>query len=228
MNRIQKNRIINLNIVLIILFFSINTKAQDTLVYSQKKSSLFSNKYYLFTKSKTFEHKYRTDDGQIWYGKGKYIIKKSKIIFEFGDTEREIKIQNRISKIYDYSKTKDTLTIIIVDINNLEYLGNIKYKEKHFLSRFDDGIIKIPKTEFENEKNAEIEFYLQGSMIKIKLNDLKHLNLIEIKAKDIDENYHFESNFDRILKYKQNRIISKDYYSTSRKKKVIFELINKG
>ena len=60
------------------LLVTIKMFDQDTLVYSQKNSFMFSNKYLLFPKTNKFEHVFKTDDGQTWFGKGTYTIKKTK------------------------------------------------------------------------------------------------------------------------------------------------------
>lgn len=47
------------------------SKAQDSTVYIQIDASMFNN-YYVFYSNGTFKHFYTSDDGQVWYGKGKY------------------------------------------------------------------------------------------------------------------------------------------------------------
>ncbi len=197
--------------------------AQDTLVFSQKESSMFSNKYYLFPKSKTFEHKFKTDDAQIWYGKGTYEIEKGKLYLSFGDSEKNIKKLNQITKIYDYQNNSDSLTIVIYDEKYGQRTAFIKKNDKTFYSDFE-GIIKISKDDFSNEENQIIEVFIQGSNVNIELTEIVQLKTIKISAYDIYSYYHFESNFERILKYTNNELESNDYYNTTKNRKVKFEL----
>mgnify|MGYP006203366907 CR=1 FL=1 len=97
--------------------------AQDTLVYSQKNSVMFSNKYLLFPKTNKFEHVFKTDDGQTWFGKGTYTIKKNKIILNFGDSEENIKSETQIEKIYDKSNVFE----FFLSPSVIEYKTDIVY-----------------------------------------------------------------------------------------------------
>ncbi len=210
-------------LLLIFMLTIMSLKAQDTLTFSQKNSSMFSNKYFLYPKSKTFEHKYMTDDLQIWYGKGTYEILKGKIHLNFGDSEKDIKAINQITKIYDNKKLTDTLTIKIYDDKYDIQTAFIKRNGKTIYSNFE-GIIKLPKEELINETNPFLEIFIQGSYSKIELKNIVELNIIKINAYDIYSYYHFESNFERILKYRNNELVSGDYYNTTNNQKVIFEL----
>ncbi|MBS9463344.1 hypothetical protein KIM67_13075 [Flagellimonas sp. 389] len=196
--------------------------AQDTLVFSQENSLMFSNKYYLYPKSKTFEHKFKTDDGQIWYGKGAYKIDGGKLFLSFGDSEKEIKIENRITKIYDQSKKTDTLIVKFNDLKQNQISGYIKFKEEYFYANFDNGTIKIPKSKFKKVDDPTVETFIQGSLVNIELTKLAELKYLKITASDMYSYYHFESNFKRILKFSNNEIISADFYNTTNKRKVKF------
>ncbi|UII77849.1 hypothetical protein LV716_08775 [Flagellimonas sp. HMM57] len=196
--------------------------AQDTLVFSQENSLMFSNKYYLYPKSKTFEHKFKTDDGQIWYGKGAYKIDGGKLFLSFGDSEKEIKIENRITKIYDQSKKTDTLIVKFNDLKQNQISGYIKFKEEYFYVDFDNGTIKIPKSKFKKVDDPTVETFIQGSLVNIELTKLAELKYLKITTSDIYSYYHFESNFKRILKFSNNEIISADFYNTTNKRKVKF------
>ena len=198
--------------------------AQDTLVFTQKNSAMFSNKYFLYPKSKTFEHKFLTDDLQIWYGKGTYEILKGKLYLNFGDSEKGIKDENRITKIYDQSTKSDTLTIKFFDKTQNPPIGHIKFDSEYFYTDFDHGTIRIPKNKFGQSENPVVETFIQGSLINIDLNKISELNTLKISANDIYSHYHFESNFERILKYKNDELTSYDFYNTTNKRKVIFIL----
>ena len=183
---------------------------------------MFSKKYFLYPKSETFEHKFKTDDGQLWYGKGTYKIKKGKFFLSFGDSEKDIKKENRITKIYDQVKKTNTLTVKFVDKKQNTPSGHIKFKEEYFYTDFDNGIIKIPKSRFKMNDNPIVETFIQGSLINIELTKLSELNSLKITAFDIYNYYHFESNFERVLKLHNNEIISADFYNTTNKRKVKF------
>ncbi|WP_213832005.1 hypothetical protein [Flagellimonas sp. 389] len=183
---------------------------------------MFSNKYYLYPKSKTFEHKFKTDDGQIWYGKGAYKIDGGKLFLSFGDSEKEIKIENRITKIYDQSKKTDTLIVKFNDLKQNQISGYIKFKEEYFYANFDNGTIKIPKSKFKKVDDPTVETFIQGSLVNIELTKLAELKYLKITASDMYSYYHFESNFKRILKFSNNEIISADFYNTTNKRKVKF------
>ncbi len=196
--------------------------AQDTLVFSQENSSLFSNKYFLYPKSKTFEHKFKTDDGQIWYGKGTYEINKKKLILSFGDSEKDIKNENRVTKVYDRINKTDTLLVEIFDKKLNSSSGHIKFKEKYFYGDFENGTIKIPKSIFENTENPVVETFIQGSLVNIELTKIAELNVLKITAFDIYSYYHFESNFERVLTFNNDELKSDDFYNTTNKRKVKF------
>lgn len=219
----------NPSLPVLFLLIGFQLFAQDTLIFSQKDASLFSNKYYLYPNTKTFEHKFKTDDGQIWYGKGTYEIAKGKVYLSFGDSDKEIKKDDRITKTYDRSNKTDTLTIKFIDKSQVHNSGHVKFGEKYFYSDFDEGIIKIPKTVFKETDNPILETYVQGLIIKLKLDKLDTLTTIEVIAYNIYGDYHFESNFNRVLKFRDDELKSDDFYSTTTKKTVTFELeITKG
>ncbi len=207
----------------IFLLVTIKMFAQDTLVYSQKNSVMFSNKYLLFPKTNKFEHVFKTDDGQTWFGKGTYTIKKNKIILNFGDSEENIKSETQIEKIYDKSNVFDTLVIKFIDKKISQSMGHIKYNEKYYYTDFG-GQLKIPKLELKNEEIPIVETFIQDSIINIELRDINELSTILITAYDIYSYYHFESNFTRVLNFKNNKIKSDDFYGTT-KYKAIFELL---
>lgn len=209
-------------LLIVFVLTILKLSAQDTLVFSQENSSLFSNKYFLYPKSKTFEHKFKTDDGQLWYGKGTYEIKKKKLILSFGDSEKGIKDDNKITKIYDRNNNTDTLLVEIFDKKLNSSSGHIKFKEKYFYGGFDNGIIKIPKSIFENIENPIVETFIQGSLVNIELTKITELNILKISAFDIYSYYHFESNFERILTFNNDELNSDDFYNTTNKRKVKF------
>jgi hypothetical protein len=209
-------------LLLIIVLTGIQLLAQDTLVFSQKNSAMFSNKYFLYPKSKTFEHKFKTDDGQIWYGKGTYKIKKRKLFLSFGDSEKGIKEINRITKIYSESKITDTLIVRFFDKIENPPIGHIKFKSEYFYTGIEGGLVKIPKSKFENKQNPIVETFIQRALVNIELTNVSKLNTVEIIASHIYGIYHFESNFERVLKYRKNELKSIDFYKTTRKQRVTF------
>ena len=207
---------------LTLILISMQLFAQDTLVFSQENSSMFSNRYFLNTESKTFEHKYKTDDGQLWYGEGKYEIKRNRLCLHFEDSEKAIKSENQIIKIYDRVNKTDTLTVQIIDTQADFAFVHIKYNEEYFYGDLDNGLVKIPKNKFKDIENPIIQTSIQGSPLAIELTEISDLNFIKITAIDINTIYHFESNFKRNLSFKKNKLKSKDFYNTSKKRKVIF------
>jgi len=211
-------------LILTLILISMQLLAQDTLVFSQKNSSMFSNKYYLIPESKVFEHKYNTDDGQLWYGKGAYEIKRNKLFLSFKDSEKAIKSKNQITKIYDQVNKTDTLVVQIIDTNEDFTFVHIKYNEEYFYGDLDNGLVKIPKSKFKDIENPIVQTSLQGSFIAIELTKISELNLIKITGFDINTIYHFESNFKRNLSFNKNELKSKDFYNISKKKKVKFIL----
>ncbi|KGO85545.1 hypothetical protein Q765_15130 [Flavobacterium rivuli WB 3.3-2 = DSM 21788] len=197
--------------------------AQDTLIYSQKDASMFSNYYYLYPKTKTFEHKFSTDDMQIWYGYGTFTIKGNKIAFVFGESY-DRHTQKRINQIYDTAKTSDTLQITFKDSASSPAFATLRYKDTFYYSDIESGNITIPKKIFEEDPNPSIAIY---GFNKLELNNLAHLKEVEITMHDFFIRYHYESNFTRELIYKGNKLKSKDFYSTSRKRRVQFLLEKK-
>ncbi|MES2286099.1 MAG: hypothetical protein V4547_10455 [Bacteroidota bacterium] len=67
-----------------------NTYSQDSIVFTQSNSIMFSNKY-VFFKNGSFKHYYQTDDGQFWYGAGKYADKGNKRVLKFEDADLSYK-----------------------------------------------------------------------------------------------------------------------------------------
>lgn len=69
----------------ILFFVIVNCRAQqtnDSVVFSQDHSSLFSN-VYCFYSNKTFLHEFRTDDFGLIVGKGKFVDRGKKRILYF-------------------------------------------------------------------------------------------------------------------------------------------------
>ncbi len=193
--------------------------AQDTLVYVQENSIMFSNQYFLYPNTKTFEHKYKTDDGQLWYGKGSYEIKKSKLFLNFEKNLNEINKDSLIKKKYDAVK-KDTLTIIFIENKTEPSVGTIVHNKMEYATNFD-GIIKISKKVFNKNDLIEVKY---SELDKIELNNIDELNTITIM--NIFEDIHYESDFQRILKIRKDVIISEDFYGTSKDENVKFILIS--
>lgn len=77
---------IKLLLTLISMLTLQNTYSQDSIVYTQKNSVMFSNRY-VFFKDGTFKHYFHTDDGRVWYGVGKFTDKGRKRILKFEDAD---------------------------------------------------------------------------------------------------------------------------------------------
>lgn len=200
-------------------FLTNSVLAQDTLVYVQENSVMFSNKYFLYPNTKTFEHKYRTDDGQLWYGKGSYEIKKNKLFLNFKKNLNAINKDSLIKKKYDALKN-DSLTIIFLENKTEPSVGTIVHNKMEYSTNFD-GIIKISKKVFNKNDLIEVKY---SELDKIELNNIDELNTITIM--NIFEDIHYESDFQRILKIRNDILISEDFYGTSTKERVKFILIS--
>ena len=205
----------NFLILFLFYFLTNNVLAQDTLVYVQENSLMFTNEYFLYPNTKTFEHKYKTDDGQLWYGKGYYEIKKNKLFLNFEKNPNAINKDSLIKKKYDAVK-KDSLTIIFLENRTEPSVGTIVHNKMEYHTNFD-GIIKISKKVFNNNDLIEVKY---SELDKIQLNNIDELNTITIM--NIFEDIHYESDFQRILKIRNDILISEDFYGTSRKKRVKF------
>lgn len=197
-----------------------NVLAQDTLVYVQENSVMFTNEYFLYPNTKTFEHKYKTDDGQLWYGKGSYKIKKGELFLSFDRLPNEINKDSLVKKEYNSVKS-DSLTVIFLENKIEPSVGSILHNNIEYTSNFD-GIIKIPKKRIKNNDLIEIKY---SELDKIELNNIDELNSITIM--NIFENIHYESGFQRILKIRKDILISEDFYGTSKNENVKFILISK-
>ncbi|WP_136667854.1 hypothetical protein [Flavobacterium sp. H122] len=210
-------------LILVLLMFS-KTIGQNTATYAQDKSIMFSNRYILNFDAMTFEHIYMTDDGQIWMGKGTYIIKSNMIILKFENPSLQT---SALDLKYLNDKSIDT---------NIFCLRNLSIQRKGYLQSFVktklNGIITTPDSEgniyIDATKNsdAKIEFLLEDKIVfSLFIEDLKKFNLLEIDGFSFEKPIHYESNFIRVLKFKGDYLISKDYYNTSKKKKVRFSKI---
>lgn len=67
--------------------------------------------------------------------------------------------------------------------------------------------------------NPIVETFIQGTIVNIELIKLSELNTLKITSLDIYNHYHFESNFEQVLKFKNNKIITGAYYETTNQKK---------
>jgi hypothetical protein len=79
----QKIKII---LVLISTLAIQNIYAQDSIVFTQSNSVMFSNRYVFFNDG-TFKHYFHTDDGRVWYGVGKFTDKGRKRTLKFEDAD---------------------------------------------------------------------------------------------------------------------------------------------
>src|SRR3990167_9694713 len=84
---------IKISFVLVIILTISNLHAQDSIVYIQSNSVLFSNRYVFFNDG-TFKHYFHTDDGQTWFGVGEFTDKGRKRILNFKDSDLTL-IKNR-------------------------------------------------------------------------------------------------------------------------------------
>lgn len=77
---------IKISFVLVIILTISKLYAQDSLVYTQSNSVMFSNRYVFFNDG-TFKHYFHTDDGRVWYGVGKFTDKGRKRTLNFKDAD---------------------------------------------------------------------------------------------------------------------------------------------
>lgn len=190
--------------------------AQDTLYYFQEDQFLFSNIYQLYPNSQTFEHWFRTDDFQTWYGRGSYTVKNKKLTFKFdasidtcnkclGEIHYEEGIKRSVKLYPDYFISKDYYyTSTSEDIKFIRYQKGHKnaYWEKYHkphLEPITDSLlvwklmskIKI-KTIFEDESGA---VYTKASFPK----KLKDLDGKMVKVKGYLTNFYGDILFARII-----------------------------
>lgn len=205
--------------IISLFFISKSILAQNTIVFSQENSVLFSNKYILYPNLKTFEHKYSTDDGQLWYGKGTYNINGNKITFNFKNSNNYNPVL--INCYYNSKINSDSISIKFFDESKKNVISSfVKINYNVFNSAFD-GIISIKKSVV---KSNPIKFYHNGIEQIINVKNIENLDSIEILGCNLVGLVHYESNFTRILKYENNSIISKDFYNTTNKRKVYFKI----
>ncbi len=207
--------------LLILLFLQAKLFAQDTIVFSQENSVLFSNKYILYPKSNKFEHKFKTDDGQLWYGQGIYNVEGNKISFHFKNSNKCNLL--KVNSIYNFEEKRETIKIKFLDEDNKTISPSyIKINDIVFNSDFD-GLISIDKSKISSNIKS-IKFFHNGEGQKIKLENIQNINAIEIIGCDFNNSVHYESNFTRTLKYNKKKIISDDFYNTTNKRKVCFKI----
>ena len=117
-------------LVFLILLFTSNCFAQDTLIYYQPSSLPWvSNSYYFHKKNSesskgTFEKKVSSDDGQRWYGCGTYTDYKHKIVTDtFSLKSMHYHITSRYVSASELTDTKiDTILTEIIPVNSLIFL----------------------------------------------------------------------------------------------------------
>jgi len=144
------------------------------------------------------------------------------LFLSFDDSEKEIKEMNRITKIYNKSEKTDTLIVKFFDKKESPPMGHVKFNDQYFYADYEGGLVKIPKSTFVNEENPIVETFIQGAIVKIELINVTELHSLEINAYHIYGTYHFESNFERVMKYRGTELKSKDFYNTTRKRTVTF------
>ncbi len=112
-------------------FCAINVFGQDTLRYCQSHSPWVSNCYHFYKLDKQstvgiFEKFMYSDDGQRWYGKGKFTEYKNKIVLD------SFKIVRTIYHIRGDSLLKDFLTGDTTNMHPLTFQkkGNNLYQKR--------------------------------------------------------------------------------------------------
>jgi len=208
-----------MRIIIYIWIFHIyifNVCGQKELVYSQENSTFFTNKYYFNTSTKTFKHEFATDDGQLWYGSGSYVVRKRKIVLSFKDSDRQLN-----TNFYYCNEKNKFLTVFFFDRKDNKISVFVKYNDKYYYPDFEK-IIKIEKKEFKEDYSPVIKIIHNGKEYDIELKKIKELDTLEIKGVIDKKIIHFETNFVRELRYKKNKIISLDFYNTTKNKKVKF------
>ena len=83
----KKTKVKKVLIISVLLALGIDGFGQDdSIIYHQENSFLFSNTYTFYNEG-TFEHDFRDDTFGIWFGTGTYSDKRNKRILKFGDTK---------------------------------------------------------------------------------------------------------------------------------------------
>lgn len=196
------------------IFFVLNVvSAQDTICFRQEASVMFTSQYLLYPATKKFEHEYRDDNGGRWYGKGSYEIKGRHIYFHFKDAQKE---SLKINLYRDSLNLSETLKIRFLDTNfETIWPSKIQVGNQNFDSGFG-GIIEIPKEIITSSGNT-FTFLNNSKKESIHLENIDDLKQINILGCIFFTTIHYESNFTRKLKFRNNKIISKDYYGGSDK-----------
>ncbi|GAA4314525.1 hypothetical protein GCM10023183_34750 [Nibribacter koreensis] len=93
---------------------------------------MFSNKY-VFYENGTFKHYYSTDDGQLWYGVGKYFDKGRERTLKFGEADTNFKLEYGLVHYetgIERIMIKKRRTFISTDYHNTTTKEKVTFVEK--------------------------------------------------------------------------------------------------
>ena len=207
-------------LILTLLFQFLAVSAQDIRVYSQEDALMFTNKYTLNFDQMSFEHIYKTDDGQVWYGSGTFSMKGNSLTLSFENSSERFNAQLLIEKHFSQSKS-DTLVLSFID-NYYDGFGQVEIDNKLYTANFD-GTIGIAKSSLND--NGEINIPHNGTRRIVDSCNDPFLKKVIIKGQIVFGRIHFESGFERILKIRSKTLIANDDHENSGKKSVRFKLI---
>jgi hypothetical protein len=168
------------------LFFFRRSEAQDTLNYRQKDASLFSNTYAFYSNG-TFEHFFRTDDFQTWYGRGHYksFRNRYQLTFEKAEPPKAVVVQVLPSVL------PDTIVLKLLNLrkpNEVEFIPKVriwnprdqKTVEIDFQQRWDT-IAKIPRRLFKGLTTVQIPKSIWGNEVLVQIPEPKGTQGVEIQ-----------------------------------------------
>lgn len=217
-----------IQILLLQILFLSSVKSQDSLIYYQKDSGFFTNKY-VFYKNNRFKHTFATDDRQIWYGQGQYIKEKDKWILNFEDMPISELTQSNSVSITPTNPISDSVLIYISNFKGefTNLFGGLWFK-----SQLDSNYrIILTENKYPYEKRfAQIpvstfkgltKIYIPKSpdfkdiYLNIKEEEISKGAIIIIKAeKESSKNIHYVKAKQEILMRKGDSFTMPDRYHT--------------
>ena len=177
---------------------------QDTTVYTQANASMFWNNYTFIKVSKTdnhgaFNQSAGTDDGQYWYGQGKFEENKQKIFLTFDTTRCNPRPET--SKNENHS---DTLYIKWFDCwGDQQEWFSVRYTDTTvsksiYQSNLLTGVMKIPKAELKDKKLSLYKF--SGTRKVIDFEIPYETNEVNIFANDTFAMHTFDKSKEKLSK----------------------------